>query len=189
MDEEIFKKLVLASNFQNSVLLREEAKVLFERIFELWTGTVSEKAKQNVKSKIEIADACGRNKVFKWYLDSVSPLWKAQAVRESKNEKNWRWNGDQIELFPMRHMLIRLAQAHDIINEGDKEKLTMEVVMETLRWLGSNADRCNLAFHGVPFPSPTDPGKTVNFKTVIDTVIAAALDAERDEVLKQGWTN
>jgi len=94
LDEEIFKKLVLARNFQNMVVLRDEAQVLFDRIFEPWTGAVTEKAKENVRMKIEIADACGRNQVFKWYINFVSPLWKAQALKENQHEKDYKWNGD-----------------------------------------------------------------------------------------------
>jgi len=41
----------------------------------------------------------------------------------------------------------------------------------------------------VPFESPTDPGETVDFPTVIDTLIAAAFDKEMDSTLKHGWIN
>jgi len=58
--------LVGAKNFTTKKPLRDEALILFDKIFESWKGGITELAKQNVKSKINFADACGRNKIFDW---------------------------------------------------------------------------------------------------------------------------
>ena len=89
----------------------------------------------------------------------------------------------------MRHLLRHIAQEHDIINETDKEKLTMEIVQKVLLWFKDHVERCSRAFDSVPFESPTDPGETLDFPKVIDTLMAAAFDREMDSTLKQGWIN
>jgi len=56
-------------------------------------------------------------------------------------------------------------------------------------WFKQNVERCGQAFDNVPFESPTDPGETIDFPKVIDTLIAAAFDKEMDSTMKQGWIN
>ena len=41
----------------------------------------------------------------------------------------------------------------------------------------------------MPFESPFDPGETVDFPKVIDTLIEAAFDKEMDAMLTKGWIN
>ena len=55
-------------------VLRDEALVLFDNIFKPWSGELTEMTKRNVRSKINYADAAGRNKIFDWRLNVVSPI-------------------------------------------------------------------------------------------------------------------
>ena len=45
-------------------------------MFEPWVGVNTRRAKEMIKDKIETADACGKNKYFKWYVNHISPFLK-----------------------------------------------------------------------------------------------------------------
>ena len=82
LEEYIFDKLINAKNFSNKKVLRDEAQILFEAIFKPWKGELTEITKRNVKTKINYADAAGRNRIFDWNINVVSPALKEQAYME-----------------------------------------------------------------------------------------------------------
>jgi hypothetical protein len=57
-------------------VLRDEAIMLFDHIFKPWVGELTEMTKRAVRTKINYADAAGRNKIFDWRLTVVSNALK-----------------------------------------------------------------------------------------------------------------
>ena len=105
-------------------MLRDESALLFENIFDPWTGEVAEKSKSTVKSIIERADASGKDAIFKWYINVITPYLKEHAKAEFM--KTGFKNGDTNN-YPITCLLKKISLEHDIINENDKDKFTFEV--------------------------------------------------------------
>lgn len=74
LEHEVFLKLPFSQTFFNSKHIRNESEEIFKHIFTPWCGTITEKAKASLKRQIVIADTAARNKIFKWYINKVSPL-------------------------------------------------------------------------------------------------------------------
>ena len=72
----IFENLLNAPKFQTDKEIRDETAKLFDRMFKPWTGVNTRRSKEMIQHKIETADACGKNKYFKWYVNHISPFLK-----------------------------------------------------------------------------------------------------------------
>ena len=91
-------------------------------------------AKERVQSVIERADASGRDQIFKWYINAVSPMLKQFAVEEFSKEN---FNiGDTIR-FPITSYIRYIIVYLDIIDEMDKRKFTFEVWKSCLAWFST----------------------------------------------------
>ena len=53
---DILQNLLYAKKFQNDQTIRDEAKDLFDDIFEYWKGELTTKALESVKEVIEVSD-------------------------------------------------------------------------------------------------------------------------------------
>jgi len=52
-------------------------------IAQYWQGPTTQRMMGDLKDEIAIADSCGRNVVFLWYIEKVVPKINDQARKES----------------------------------------------------------------------------------------------------------
>ena len=84
MRDKVFDELMYAKDFQQSVEIRDEVKLIMGQLLDKWDGKLSELTKKSLLSSIELADEAGRNKIFGWYINKVSPLIQEQCKVEAK---------------------------------------------------------------------------------------------------------
>ena len=77
MRDKVFDDLMFAKDFQQSVEIRDEVKLILNQLLDTWDGKFSKLTKKSLQSSIELADEAGRNKIFGWYINKVSPLIRA----------------------------------------------------------------------------------------------------------------
>ena len=63
----------------------------------------------------------------------MSPTLKQQAANEGNNHED-KFDVTKTDAYPITCLLRHLALEHDIINEVDREKFTLEVFKDGLRW-------------------------------------------------------
>ena len=70
-------------------------------------------------------------------MNSVSPILKNQAKTEGNNQTE-NFDIKKTNEFPITSLLRYIAIEHDIINELDKEKFTLDVFKSGLMWFKKN---------------------------------------------------
>lgn len=70
-------------------------------------------------------------------MNAISPILKNQAKNEGLNHGD-KFDPKKTDEYPITCLLRYIAIEHDIINELDKEKFTLDVFKSGLQWFKKN---------------------------------------------------
>ena len=134
MRDKVFDDLICAKDFQQNAELREEVKETMTMLLEKWDGKYSKLAVDSLLENIEKAAEAGRNVIFGWYINQVSPIIRKQCKEESKNI-NYVFDTN---VMPITVFLLSFFEKFGLSNPDDRDQFNFTHWEYALEWFRSN---------------------------------------------------
>lgn len=85
------RQLLQAKNFTQDVLLRDAVNYLLYGMLKYWKGAATDQSLAYLREQLKFADAANKNRVFDWYMRSISP-WFLECARSEANSPSYRFD-------------------------------------------------------------------------------------------------
>ena len=200
MRNKVFDDLLHAKDFQQKVEIRDEVKETVTLLLEDWDGKYTKLAIDSLHQSIEMADEAGRNEIFGWYINYVSPIIRNWCKEESKNST---YVLDDANVMPITKFLLDFFEKFYLCHADDPFDFThWEYALE---WFRSNIgqmaplEKSGAAyFPNIPYSKkelekfeaegkePPEKAK-LTFEQVLAMLEEAKFSADEDEKLKEKW--